>query len=863
MEKAISSTIAYLDYPLAGGYIHNWLVAGPAATVVPDLGRFTGADYKLQIARHYHEPDSGVTETPAETQQFTAGEARLKWNYVRCRDDHYVDLSVFHHETTYLRAWAYAEVVSAAAQGEAQLRTVTCTLTTNGPADVWLNGQHVHRQEHFYHQLPKRVTFDLSLQAGPNTILVRMEQVAARECPYAMALRLGTGEGLSVRLPTAIAPAERRARFERAFNAAHLRQDVFKADEQVAFYWPDDFGDNLKLTVRVQTPGREIFTEGHKTASPGVRAEMGPAYRFPDGAYDLLLMPTPREYYVGEMKVTRGLRCWTMRGRFSEEPYGTLPERSREALVDAAQREVNVFSEIAKMALGMWSRVRLPAIQDTIARINRRGDCSDFYLVGLLGMAYRYAGNPEFPAELRQPLHDCIVNFKYWHDEPGSDAMCYTTENHSILFHTCEVLAGQLYPDEVFTNNGETGRQHRAKGEARALAWLQGRAAHGFVEWDSNCYFEEDTLALTHLLSLAEDDNLAEMATVVLDKMLFTMAVNSFRGVFGSTHGRTYTPHIKSAYNEATSGMSRLLWGMGVFNGQILATVSLACSEYTLSPLLTQIATDRPEELWSRERHTGDPADWRNSGSHAAEVNKVTYKTPDTMLCSAQDWHPGEPGYQQHIWQATLGPEAVVFVTHPTCASEDGSHRPNFWHGNATLPRVVQWKDVLVAVHRLPDDDWMGFTHAFFPAHAFDEYLVTPRWAFARRGDGYVALSAAGGLQWMTDGDNAYRELRSHAAHNVWVCHLGRRALDGTFEEFQQQIQALPVEFGDLSVRLHSLRGDKLAFGWEGPLLLNGAEQPITGFGHYESPYCTMESGADHMDIQYGETVMRLQFGGA
>ena len=24
--------------------------------------------------------------------------------------------------------------------------------------------------------------------------------------------------------------------------------------------------------------------------------------------------------------------------------------------------------------------------------------------------------------------------------------MCYTTENHSILFHTCEVLAGQLYP---------------------------------------------------------------------------------------------------------------------------------------------------------------------------------------------------------------------------------------------------------------------------------------------------------------------------------------------------------------------------------------------------------------------------------
>jgi len=34
--------------------------------------------------------------------------------------------------------------------------------------------------------------------------------------------------------------------------------------------------------------------------------------------------------------------------------------------------------------------------------------------------------------------------------------------------------------------------------------------------------------ALSHLASLADDDDVAEMATVVLDKMLFTMAVNSY-----------------------------------------------------------------------------------------------------------------------------------------------------------------------------------------------------------------------------------------------------------------------------------------------------------------------------------------------
>ena len=125
-------TIAYLDYALERGYIHNWLVLGPQATLVADLQRFTGADYKLQIARHYHQVESGITEPPAEGQTLKLGDVETRWNYVRCKDDHFVDLSVFHHECTYLRAWAYAEVVSETAQ------PVSCVLTTNGPADVWV-----------------------------------------------------------------------------------------------------------------------------------------------------------------------------------------------------------------------------------------------------------------------------------------------------------------------------------------------------------------------------------------------------------------------------------------------------------------------------------------------------------------------------------------------------------------------------------------------------------------------------------------------------------------------------------------------------------------------------------------------------
>jgi hypothetical protein len=90
---------------------------------------------------------------------------------------------------------------------------------------------------------------------------------------------------------------------------------------------------------------------------------------------------------------------------------------------------------------------------------------------------------------------------------------------------------------------------------------------------------------------------------------------------------------------------------------------------------------------------------------------------------------------------------------------------------------------------------------------------------------------------------------------------MGRRAVDGSFEEFRQKIQALKVEFDDLTVRMRSLRGNDIAFGWQGPLLLNGAKQPITGFKHYDNPYCVADLPASQMEIRFQDTLMRLKLG--
>jgi hypothetical protein len=380
------------------------------------------------------------------------------------------------------------------------------------------------------------------------------------------------------------------------------------------------------------------------------------------------------------------------------------------------------------------------------------------------------------------------------------------------------------------------------------------------MEWDSNCYLEPIILALSSLTSLAKNDTVHELAAVLLDKILFTLAINSFKGAFGSSHGRTHASMIKSAQLEATSGISRLLWGTGVFNHHILGIVGLTCSNYEYPAFFANIATGLPEEMWSKERSTsivqGEEAPIPGEG----EVNKVTYKTPDTMLSSAQDYHPGEKGNQEHIWQATLGPDAVVFTSHPACMSESEAHHPGFWLGNAVLPRVAQWKDVLFAIYNFPEQDWMSFTHAYFPIFAFDEHAFSGGWAFARKDKGYLALTSAKGFDLIKRGPDGFRELRSYGHKNIWICQIGREAKDGSFTDFQNRTLEMHLSFQNMTVQMTSLRGEELEFGWQGPLLVNRIEQPITGFKHIDNPYCVAELYAKYLDISDVDFLLRLNF---
>ena len=54
------------------------------------------------------------------------------------------------------------------------------------------------------------------------------------------------------------------------------------------------------------------------------------------------------------------------------------------------------------------------------------------------------------------------------------------------------------------------------------------------------------------LYDFCEDDEIREKSTKIIDLILLDMVLNQFKGVFGSTHGRSYEHHKKWADSESS-----------------------------------------------------------------------------------------------------------------------------------------------------------------------------------------------------------------------------------------------------------------------------------------------------------------------
>ncbi|MCS6907193.1 MAG: hypothetical protein RML93_04825, partial [Anaerolineales bacterium] len=450
-------------------------------------------------------------------------------------------------------------------------------------------------------------------------------------------------------------------------------------------------------------------------------------------------------------------------------------------------------------------------------------------------------------------------------------------------------------------------------------------------------YYDEDLTALLALRDFAQDLEMRQKAENVIHLLLLDIALNSFRGVFGSTHGRAYGNTKKWASQEGTTDTTKLLFGMGIFSGfDNMSAVAFALSGYTLPPAIEAIAQDqnRPEML-NRQRmgirlaemerwglspdniedgmhlltleaymhprtaelvlRMFDRFNWYENSFFAVfkkyrwlirllratrllkplakalewdlcrntreQVDIVTYRTPDYMLSSAVDYRPGFGGDQQHIWQATLAPNAVCFTTHP---GNIGGKTPDEWAGSGVLPRVAQVKNVVIAIYHLQRKPALYvpirhfYTHAWLPKREFDEVVERGNWVFARKGKSYLALYSHLPTYWQTEGEDRDAELIAKGKDNIWICELSSEAEVGSFANFQQRILAAPLRVHGLDVEYDSPAQGKLRFGWRGPLLQNGQEVNLHPNVRYDNPYLSVPFEASELNIKAKSESLRI-----
>jgi hypothetical protein len=248
--------------------------------------------------------------------------------------------------------------------------------------------------------------------------------------------------------------------------------------------------------------------------------------------------------------------------------------------------------------------------------------------------------------------------------------------------------------------------------------------------------------------------------------------------------------------------------------------------------------------------------EWDLCRNTREEVNLYTYRTPDYMLSTAQDYRPGFGGDQQHIWQATLGHGAVCFTTHPA-RPRGANPTPDYWAGSGVLPRAAQVKNVLIAVYHLSRRPALYtpmryyLTHAWLPRDRFDEVVEYGGWVFARKGDGYLALRSQHPYTWNTDpGEDQFRELLVDRPDNIWICEMGRRAVDGDFSAFIGRLVKAPLHFDQLSVVYESPSQGRLEFGWSGPFRQDGQVIAFGDYPRYDNPYAFVDFPAEKVEIK-------------
>jgi hypothetical protein len=784
------------------GYVRHWLVAGPRLTP------YEGPPGPEHILRR--ESLDGTQALPPDSASLnTAGPNGLAWHFHDPGRNEFVEFSDFYQRLTVIEYYAFTEVeVSGGGEREARLWSA-------GAADLWVNGGHLARLNVTRYRNPDSRKIVLPLKQGANRLCVRLQCLGVRDTRILFGLCLEQPGGAAVRMPGAarIAQGLRWIDGVRASGPAGLESPLpapfgtsvlpFQAEP---LSWPSGsaalpFGNTRPSSMTVEMVVDGVALQ-RQLEIPANRPGASPCR---DSRRDAHLR------YVAKAST------------------GHEPAPAWNALA---------LPLLARRLLGLASEHDAPVFANALAMVDTRRDCADFVLAGLLRLELLRLATPQESAEIRR----AALAFRYWTDEPGNDAMCFHSENHSLLFHGCQLLAGRLFPGEVFGNSGRRGEEQAAIALGRIRGWLERIEARGFEEFNSGTYMPITIAAMLNVVDFSGDAELAARMAAQIDRIYRDLAMHCFGGGIVSPQGRIYRDVL---FPEECGTQVLLAFATEATN------VNLADSrppsrtgDWVVFPASSPNYRP-PEDLATKVR---EPA---SRTYRHADVQILLEKTPAYLLTSLalpaepregehpdNDLRPGGAGYQQHLWQATLGRGCHVFANHPGGFFDGTKSRPGYWHGSGLLPRVRQKGNWLQAIHVIPDGTWtkpeitpdvwqwgssstvrpydlypVAFTHAHWPSDAFDREVRKGNWVFGQKGRGLIGLWCSEPLV-PHDDILTGRELRAYGYASAWLVLCGDLEEAGSFEAFCTACRSREPSFSRSDFTLH-MQGEEPTRWWE------------------------------------------------
>ncbi len=490
------------------------------------------------------------------------------------------------------------------------------------------------------------------------------------------------------------------------------------------------------------------------------------------------------------------------------------------------------------------------------------------------------------------------------------------TENHWLMYYASIYLAAETWPDLPGSEwyNGKSSAENRAEAKEYLLESIRITTAHGRGEYDSPNYIDPYVSALTLLVGWCRDPELQHKAQMMLEFELLDFAVENLGGIYGGAHSRIYPKHAVQPSLSASSGLAWLLWGQGEMqlNG---ASLIVALSGYTPSPMLQHIATDRSEPYVHRElrrtrwrmRHAG-PEAIEIAGLKTIPVYKYSYVSEDYLLGSSQGGllQPIQQQTWSHVWheEKPLGLSNTFFALHPYYSALEGTmyfgadwdtvvdliarskvdyNSPDKLMSGSPHEQIVQHKSTIIGLYDIPEGTQFPHINTFFSRDLTNRAEDSSGWIFAQGGPSYIAyrpfvagewrptdwtgLLAGGAGAWISSGHTewgtGHQVYVSEAPKNGYVTQIAPVRDFESFEAFQSAVKALPLTF-DVSptatASFTTLDGTTITATYGETPEINGKPVDYDAWPLFDGPFAQAKPGRNEITMRYGDTQRRMNF---